>query len=86
MKDICSKDVPVQLNAVDPWLESVWFQTLNLKREFLDSKFAFEFNLGHRRPRSFLLLFALALALAQTRPPLDEATRKVPSLLKYQSR
>jgi hypothetical protein len=30
-----------KLNAVDPWLESAWFQPLNLKCDFL----AFKFNL-----------------------------------------
>ena len=34
-----------KLNAVEPWLESAWFQTLNLKCDILVSKFAFKCNL-----------------------------------------
>jgi hypothetical protein len=36
-----------KLNAVEPWLESAWFQTLNLKCDILVSKFAFKCNLYH---------------------------------------
>jgi hypothetical protein len=33
------------LNAVDPQLESAWFQPCNLSSDFLASKFAFKCNL-----------------------------------------
>ena len=42
----CSRWGPCnKLNAVDPKLESAWFQPLSLKCDLLVSKFAFKFSL-----------------------------------------
>jgi hypothetical protein len=50
-----------KLNAVDPALESAWFQPLNLKCDILVSKFAFKCNL-YRYTQDLAMLSMLELA------------------------
>jgi hypothetical protein len=62
-------------NAVDPHLETAWFQPLNLKCDILVSKFASKFNLYRYMRETFQALQGAHAVAEQTKRAAQEAVR-----------